>query len=91
MGLFQYANALDLNMGYCTIILSSSIQDMASIVPEFGKFKYNCLIMGICTSGYIFQAKVDEVIGDIKGVKTYIDGILVLIKERLSQHIKNRG
>ena len=43
--------------------------------------------MGMCASGDIFQAKVDEMFGDIKGVKTYIDYILVLSKERLSKHI----
>ena len=37
--------------------------------------------MGMCASGGIFQAKVDELLGDIKGVKTYIDDILVLGKD----------
>ena len=35
--------------------------------------------MGMCASGDMFQAKVDELPGDIQGVKTYIDGIFVLI------------
>ena len=34
--------------------------------------------MGMCASGDIFQAKVDELIGDIEGIKTYIDDILIL-------------
>ena len=38
--------------------------------------------MGLCDSGDIFQAKVDKLLGDIKVVKTYIDNILVLIKDR---------
>ena len=42
--------------------------------------------MGLCDSGDIFQAKVDKLLGDIKVVKTYIDNILVLIKDRLSNH-----
>ena len=53
---------------------------MTKIVNEFGKFRYNCLPMGICALGYIFQAKVDELLGEIKGVKTYIDDILVFTK-----------
>ena len=43
--------------------------------------------MGMCTSGEIFQAKVDELLGDIEGVKTYIDDILVLSKDIFENHI----
>ena len=44
---FQYVNALDLNMGYYTIRLSPARQDMTTIVTEFGRFRYNCLPMGM--------------------------------------------
>ena len=37
--------------------------------------------MGKCASGDIFQAKVDNLLGYIKGIKTYIDDILVLSKD----------
>ena len=42
--------------------------------------------MGMCASLDILQAKVDKIIGDIEGFKTYIDDILVLSKERFSKH-----
>ena len=63
--LFQYAKALDLNMGYYTINLSPISGNLTTIVTEFGQFRYNMVSMGLCTSGDIFQAKVDELIGDI--------------------------
>ena len=44
--------------------------------------------MGICASGDIFQAKLDELLGDIDGVKTYIDDILVLGKDSFENHIE---
>ena len=69
---FQYATALDLNMGYYTIRLSPTSQYMTTIVTEFGKLRYNRLPMGMCASGDILQSKVDELLGDIEGVKTYI-------------------
>ena len=43
--------------------------------------------MGICSYGDIFQAKVDEILGDIKGVNTYIDDIIVLGGDRFEKHI----
>ena len=67
---FQYATELDINIGYYTIRISPASQDMKMIVTEFGKFRYNSLPMGMLSSCVIFQAKVDELIGDIEGVKT---------------------
>ena len=43
--------------------------------------------MGMCASGGIFQAKVDDLLGDIDGVKTYIDDILVFVKDSFEKHI----
>ena len=42
----------------------------------------------MCASGDIFQAKVYKMLGDIEVVKTYINNILVLSKERFSNHIE---
>ena len=83
----QYATELDLNMGYYTIRLSPASKDTTTIVTKFGKFKYNFLPMGMCASRDIFQAKVDELVGDIEGVKTYVDDILVLGKDSFEKHI----
>ena len=43
--------------------------------------------MGLCDSGDTFRAKVDKIIGDIEGVKAYINDILVLGKVIFSQRI----
>ena len=44
--------------------------------------------MGMCVLGDILQSKVDELPGDIEGVKTYIDDIIILIKDRFKNHIE---
>ena len=77
----QYTISLDINMGYYTIRLSPASQDMTTKVTEFRKFGYNFLPMGMCASGYTFQDKVDKLIGDIEGVKKYINNIFLLIKD----------
>ena len=79
--ILQYATELDLNIGYYTIRLLPANQDVPIIVNEFGKFRYNGLPMGICASGDIFQAKVDEILSYIEGFKTYIDDKIVLSKD----------
>ena len=75
-------------MGYYTIRISSAIQDIATIVTKFWKFRYNCLTMGVCASGDIFQSKVDKLLGDVEGVKTYINDILVFCKDCFTIHMK---
>ena len=84
---FQYERALDLNMGYYTISISPASQYMTTIITEFGKFRYNCLPMGMCTLGEIFQAKVDELLVDIEGVNTHAGDILVLSNDSSENHI----
>ena len=82
---FQYVTALYQKMGYYNIRLLPTSQDMPAIVNKSRKFKYNLLPMGMCALVDIFQVKVDKLLGDIEGIKTYIDDILVLIKENLSK------
>ena len=59
---------------------------MTTILAEFGKFRYNCFPIGICALGHILQAKLDKLLGDIEGVKTYRNDILFLRKEVFSNH-----
>ena len=85
---FQYATIIDINMVYFNIRISPASQYMMTIVTEFRKFRYNRLPMGMCNSSDIFQAKVDKLLGDIEGFKTYFYNILVLIKNSFSNHIE---
>ena len=85
---FTYATALDLNMGYYTIPLAECSKDITTIVTEFGKFRYTCLPMGMVISGDVFQAKVYDLIGDIEGVRTYIDDILCIGKGTFAEHLE---
>ena len=84
----QYATSLDLNMVYYIIRLYPASRYMTMIVTESGKFRYNRLSMGMCASGDIIQAKVDELIDNIKGAKIYIDNLLVLRKDSFEKQIE---
>ena len=63
--------------------------EITTIVAEFGEFRYNMVPMELCASGDILQAKVDDISSDIKGVKVYINNILVLGKGGFSQRIEH--
>ena len=85
---FQYETALYLNMGYYIIRLLPASQDRTAIVTEFGKFKYNRLPMGMCASVNILQAKVNELLSNTEGIKTYIDYIPISRKDWFTKHIE---
>ena len=59
-----------------------------TIVTECGKFRYNSLPMGMYASVDIFQSKADEMLGDIEGIKTYINYINLLIKNFFTNHME---
>ena len=60
---------------------------MITIVTEYGKLGYNFLAMGICTPGGIFQDKLYNLIGYVKGVKIHINNLLLLSKESFTKRI----
>jgi len=61
---------------------------LTTIVTEFGKFRYNVLPMGLCISGDIFQAKVNELLlGDIEGLYAYFDDVLLTTKGLFEEHL----
>ena len=84
---FTFATALDLNMSYYTSPLAECSKDITTIVTEFGKFRYTCLPMGMVISGDVFQSKVYDLIGDIEGVRTYIDDLLCIGKGTFDEHL----
>ena len=84
---FQYATALDLNTGYNNLRISPAIQYMLTTLMNLLNSDtfvslWACALRVICS-----KTKVDELLGDTEGVKTYINDILVLIKDRFSKHI----
>ena len=74
-------------MEYHNIRLSTASHYMKMIGTEYGKFRYYCIPMGMCALGNIFQAKVDDLLSDIKGVKKYINDILVFSTDLFTKHI----
>ena len=43
--------------------------------------------MGMCALGYIFQDSLDKLLGNIEGVKMYIDDMIVSDKDSFEKHI----
>ena len=65
---FQHATSLDLNMGYYHIELTPFSKRLCTIVMPWGKYKYQCLPMGLCNSPDIFQEHMFELFSDLEFV-----------------------
>ena len=59
-----------------------------TIVTEFVKFQYNVLPTRMVIYEDIFYSKLNELLGNILGVKAYIDDILVLNKGTFECHME---
>jgi Reverse transcriptase (RNA-dependent DNA polymerase) len=86
---FQYATSLDLNMGYYHIELCPDSKKLCTLVFPFGKYKMQCLPMGLCNSPDIFEGKMSELFDGFEFVRTYIGDLLTLTKGTFEDHLEN--
>jgi hypothetical protein len=75
---FTYCTALDLNMGFWTILLDKPLQCLCMIILPWGKYCYLRLPMGLACSLDIYQEKMSELFIDMIFIIVYQDDILVL-------------
>ena len=85
---FQYATSLDLNMGYYHIKLDANSRKLCTIVLPWGKYEYNALPMGLCSSCDIFQEKMSELMQGLEFVRTYIDDLLCITTSTFQDHLE---
>jgi Reverse transcriptase (RNA-dependent DNA polymerase) len=85
---FQYATALDLNMGYYHVRLDPDSRKLCTIILPFGKFEYQRMPQGICNGPDIFQEKMAELFDGMDFIRAYIDDLLVLTKGNFNDHLE---
>ena len=88
LGGFQYATALDLNMGYYHVQLDPASSTMCSIVTPWGKYEYVRLPMGLANSPDIFQENMTTLFRDLEYVRAYIDDLLIISKGDWKDHLE---
>ena len=67
-------------MGYYNIELSAKSKELCTIVTQWGKYKYQQLLMGLCNSPDIFQENTYELFIGLDTVCVYIDDLLHVTK-----------
>ena len=85
---FQWATALDLNMGYYHIELCPNSKKACTIVLPWGKYEYQVLPMGLSNSPDIFQENMSNLFRDLEYVREYIDDLLITSNGSLQDHLE---
>jgi hypothetical protein len=84
---FTYCTALDLNMGFWTILLDKFSQCLCTIILPWGKYCYLHLPMGLACSPDIYHEKMSELFIDMTFVIVYQDDILILTSGSFDDHL----
>ena len=85
---FKYATALDLSMGYYHIPLDEESSKLCTTILPWGKYRYRRLPMGIKNSPDIFQAIMQDLLGDLEFAQVYLDDILIATSDSWEEHLE---
>jgi hypothetical protein len=86
---FQWATALDLNMGYYHIVLHPDARKYCTVVLPWGKYEYLRLPMGLCNSPDIFQEKMSDLVSGLEFARAYIDDLLIITNDNFQTHLQH--
>lgn len=70
-------STLDANKGFWQIVLSEESSKLITFSTPFGRFRFLRLPFGLSNAPEIFHRVFSEIFGDIKGIKIYIDDIII--------------
>jgi hypothetical protein len=85
---FQYASAINLSMGYYHIPLDEYSAKLCTTILPWGKYRYRRLPIGIKNSPDIFQAVINDLLGDLDFVQVYLDDILITSNGSFHDHLQ---
>ena len=88
LGSFKYATCIDLNMGYYAMEMDEMAKKICTIVLPWGFYQYNMLPMGIIVATDIFQARMNELLGDLPHVIVFLDDILIIGNGSFDDHLE---
>ena len=80
---------IDLSMGYFHVRLDEESSKLCTTILPWGKYRYLRLPRGIKNSPDIFQQLINDVLGDIKNVRAYLDDILITTSGLYEDHLAN--
>jgi Reverse transcriptase (RNA-dependent DNA polymerase) len=80
--------ALDLSMGYYHIPLDEESAKLSTTILPWGKYQYLRLPVGAKNSPDIFQAIMQDLLGDLEYARACIDDILIISNGSYEEHLE---
>ncbi|XP_063956823.1 uncharacterized protein LOC135154503 [Lytechinus pictus] len=74
----QYFSKLDAKAGYLSVHLSEECQDLTTFRTPFGRYCFQRLSFGLCTSQDIFQQRMDRIFQNVPGCICIADDIAIV-------------
>lgn len=65
---------LDCSNGFWQLDLEEESSELTTFMTPFGRYKFNRLAFGLNIAPEVFQKRMFEIFGDIRGVFVYSDG-----------------
>ncbi len=84
----KYFSSLELTMGYHQIVLCPSTKYLTSFIINGRQYEYNRMPFGLVNAPLYFQRVMNNLIGDKKFIKVYLDDLLIFSKDR-EQHMED--
>lgn len=84
----EYFTVLDLKEGFWQIELTEKAKEYCTFSTPFGCYRFNRLPFGVASAPELFQYFNTSAFGDLKGVFSYMDDILVYGKNK-EEHDRN--
>ena len=91
---------LDATAGYWQIPLDPATAKLTTFITPFGPFFYRRLPFGISSASEIFQRTMEDILGDIEGVESFQDDVLLHskttaeheeLKKKVFERVKTAG
>ncbi|XP_030831434.1 uncharacterized protein LOC115920236 [Strongylocentrotus purpuratus] len=84
----QFFSKLDAKAGYWSVHLAEECQDLTTFRTPFGRYCFQRLPFGLCTSQDIFQQHMDRIVQNVPGCVCIADDIAIVGKTE-EEHDKN--
>ena len=73
----RYFSTLDVASGFMQIALDEESSCLTTFATPFGRYRYRRLPCGISSAPEVFHKRIADMFGDIEGIETFIDDILI--------------
>ena len=74
-------------MGYYDIKLDPTAQKICTIIFPWGKYRYNCLPMGIKIAPDVFEQVMSKLMQKLEYVRTYLNDLFILSNKNFKDHL----